>query len=886
MRKMFLVGVAAAALFAPSAAFAQSTGTIDFNSDEGDVVVEGRRERDVGGVEVPDQPKTRTVLNSEIIQRQRPGQAINEIINLVPGVSFQSNDPFGASGGSFTVRGFNSDRVTQTVDGVPLNDTGNYAIYANQQQDPETVETVNVALGTTDVDTPTASAVGGTIDIRTIVPQDTLGGIGSFTYGSVLAPPEGNDIDYTRAFALIHTGDLTGHGTKAWFSASTARYRSPFNNYSRLRRDQWNGKIYQEIGSNGDFVSVAGNYNQNRNNFFASVPLRTDLTASPFVTTPRVVGTGSGNRFPTSRDERFYNINYPCNIDTPQAGVSDTLAPAPASPTAGASCGTEYDRRYNPSNTGNIRGNSRFTLADGLVLTVDPSFQYVKANGGGTVTLNEAAGTLSGNRAPGVPFTGVLNLGPGTGGFGYYVGRDVNGDGDVRDQVVAIAPSQTQTRRFAVISSLAYDLNETNRIRVTYTFDRGRHRQTGEAGLLQINGEPFDVFPVNDPVTDVNGNVIQKRNRKSIALLNQISGEYRGEFLDGNLVANLGVRYPMFKRDLDQRCFTVAANGNVSCVPDSLVAAYAAANPYVYNATTGVATGFAPPGERTYKYDKLLPNVGATFHFTPTMSVYGQFSQNVSVPGTDTLYNVFLFPEDADGGSPVYEKSDSFDLGLRYTSGSVQASIAGWWVHYNNRLASAYDPVTDTVITRNLGTVDNYGVDANLSFRPVRQILAYVWGNYLWSKIDEDVQSGATSFYQTAGNRVSGAPEYTIGARLQGELGPLTLGVQYKRTGRRWLNDENAPVTQTFTTGSGATAQTQTIAVYGATAPAYDIVDLDARFSLADYGLARTFIQVNVTNLFDELYVAGVGGNLSRTSVPFAQIGSPRAATASLVVQF
>ena len=59
--------------------------------------------------------------------------------------------------------------------------------------------------------------------------------------------------------------------------------------------------------------------------------------------------------------------------------------PAPA-PFVEASCGTEFDRRYNPSNTGNVRVASKFTIMDGLVLTVDPSYQYVKANGGGTVS--------------------------------------------------------------------------------------------------------------------------------------------------------------------------------------------------------------------------------------------------------------------------------------------------------------------------------------------------------------------------------------------------------------------------------------------------------------------------------------------------------------------
>ena len=34
----------------------------------------------------------------------------------------------------------------------------------------------------------------------------------------------------------------------------------------------------------------------------------------------------------------------------------------------------------------------------------------------------------------------------------------------------------------------------------------------------RFNGEPFDVFPVNDPQTDVTGAVLQKRDRLSYAI--------------------------------------------------------------------------------------------------------------------------------------------------------------------------------------------------------------------------------------------------------------------------------------------------------------------------------------------------------------------------------
>ncbi|MFX5328505.1 TonB-dependent receptor plug domain-containing protein, partial [Acinetobacter baumannii] len=83
--------------------------------------------------------------------------------------------------------GFDNTRISQTFDGLPLNDTGNYALYSNQQLDPELIDQVNVNLGTTDVDSPTASASGSTVNYRTKLPSHDLGArlvgsIGDFNF--------------------------------------------------------------------------------------------------------------------------------------------------------------------------------------------------------------------------------------------------------------------------------------------------------------------------------------------------------------------------------------------------------------------------------------------------------------------------------------------------------------------------------------------------------------------------------------------------------------------------------------------------------------------------------------------------------------------------------
>ena len=866
MKFKYLLATSVAGIASAGAmpAAAQSTGSIDFEDDV--IIVTGTADDGVGGVEIPNTAKAKQVLNEEIIRRQRPGQTVNDIVNLVPGVSFQNNDPWGSSGGSFTIRGFSSDRISQTLDGLPLNDSGNYALYTNQQVDPEVLESVNVNLGTTDVDSPTASAVGGTINIRTREPSDVFKLTATLTGGTTL--PQGDDSGrsriYMRGFGMIDTGDITGMGTKAFVSYSYTRYNNPFNNYGRVDKQQVNGRIWQDIGDNGDFIAVSGHYNENRNNFFGSFAL---------------------DSFPTTKEDRFYSINYPCTLPFGTLADGGGAAGSQNYVDGGSSCGAEFDRRYNPSNTGNIRGASRFSLTDSLTLTVDPSYQYVKANGGGPEDLREGFRSVGG-----VNMTGFI-------GGGYWFGRDLNGDGDLSDRIAGIDPSQTRTHRIGVISNLAYDINADHRLRLSYTYDDADHRQTGVTGFMTVLGEPEDVFPINDPVLDSNGNAVTKRDRQSYAILHQISAEYVGRF--GDLTATLGVRAPFFTRELNQFCYTTSAGGFLDCIPETLQADYEAANPYNYDPVTGEVTGSAPPQSRTYKYDDILPNVGFTYDFGDA-SVFGSYAKGLSVPGTDPLYESLYFPADVANVQPAPETTDSFDLGLRYQNGDIQAQVTGWFTRYDNRLAVAYDPELDEAIFRNLGRVDKYGIDGSIAWTPTTNALLYVFGSINESEIKNDISGGvcvagrnvvygcdATTvgdeyFLATGGKRESGAPTWSVGARGQIRFGSVELGAQIKHTGKRYVNDENLPVFGNDRNPADASNQ-----IFGATVDGYTLVDLDLRWTLGETPFGDdAAIQVNVTNLFDELFVGGFGGSLDKVGSPFVQIGPPRAASVSLIFGF
>jgi iron complex outermembrane receptor protein len=888
-------GIAIAMATLAPAAHAQSTGSVEV---EKEIVVTATRSpsKGVDGVAVPDGSKSRAVLTQEFIANQRPGQSVNEIINMVPGVSFQNNDPYGASGGTMTIRGFDATRISQTFDGIPLNDTGNYALYSQQQLDSELIEQVNVNLGTTDVDSPTAAASGSTVNYRTRNPYEDFhvklaGSIGDFKY--------------FRLFGVLDTGTFTPFGTRAFVAFSHSENENPFQHLARTDRWQYNAKIYQPIGSNGDFVSIAGHYNLGRNQNFSSIPLRIDPTqisvtgSAPnqvLVQTPRVVGVATTNRFPVDPNERDYTYK-PCQTDTPQTGVADVPS----------GCGTLFDQSFNPSNTANIRINSRFTLTDGLVLTVDPSFQYVKANGGtGAVKGNEgsytrAAGSLG--SAITTPIFGYI------GGQPYFGGIDLNGDGDVIDTptvsrttgtlgstsngVTVYAPSETTTRRYGVIANLIWDFAEGHTLRLNYSHDYGRHKQTGEVTFIKGNGATTTYFPIDNAINDATGKPMEKRNRLSFAILDQVSGEYRGHFLDNRLQINIGLRSPWFTRKLNNYCVTEAGGSFVDCFNDPVSqAAFLAASPTS-----------TPPISREFKFHRLLPTGGFNFQVADNTSIYGSYTKGLQVPGTDNLYQSLGFAPGA--AQPKPETTDNFDLGVRYRAGKLQAQLAGWYTIFNNRLASSYDPVLDLTVYRNLGTVDKYGLDASIAYAPIPEVSIYVFGSLLQSHIRDNVQSGECTagqvaagastgigtctavgqaiYYLTEGKREGGSPTYTFGGRVEGHYGPAEFGVQLKQTGPRYVNDQNIPIFQSYTLNGAAT----NYQVYPAKTPAYTVVDLDAKVNLSFMGLNEdSYLQFNLTNVFDELYVAGFTPNTAANSIPFAFVGAPRTWSATLIFAF
>src|SRR3569833_516848 len=391
-RSLVEIAVGSCLAMAATQSFAQSTGSQLEEKELQEIVVTSTKIRSIEGLIQPEQAaKSRSSITSDYIATQSPGQTVIQSINLLPGVNFTNNDPFGSSGGDLRLRSFDGPRVSLMLDGVQLNDSGNYAIFTNQQVDSEIVDRVSVNLGTTDADSPTASATGGTINIVTQRPKD------SFSVQPTLA---GGSDQFRRGFLRFDTGKFGPLDTTAFLTVSDQSYNK-FKGPGDLRKVQVNGKLYQDLG-NENFVSLAVHYNRNRNNFYRNLALGD------------IAKNGYG-----------FDYDPTCPRPAPDAGSVQNEATTATGTTA--ICNNYFGVRVNPSDTGNVRMQSSFGLTDSLRLTVDPSYQYVQANGGGISIVPENDRRLIGaSIAPGV---------------------DLNGDGDTRDRIAVYSPNTTNTNR-------------------------------------------------------------------------------------------------------------------------------------------------------------------------------------------------------------------------------------------------------------------------------------------------------------------------------------------------------------------------------------------------------------------------------------------------------
>jgi iron complex outermembrane receptor protein len=246
LRAAFLSGAALVAVAIPSAAFAAEADAADVAAEtaETGAAAEGEEIVVYGKGEV----RQVTEIAADDIQLTAAGSSPFIALRKLPGVNFQSADPFGTYEWStrITLRGFNQNQLGFTLDGVPLGDMsyGNTnGLHISRAIIADNIGSTRVSQGAGALGTASTSNLGGTIEFFSRDPQDELGIAGNITYG---------DSDTIRAYGTLDTGDLGGF--KAYISASHIS-ADKWKGFGTQRATQVNAKLVADFSPSTTFTA-------------------------------------------------------------------------------------------------------------------------------------------------------------------------------------------------------------------------------------------------------------------------------------------------------------------------------------------------------------------------------------------------------------------------------------------------------------------------------------------------------------------------------------------------------------------------------------------------------------------------------------------------------
>ncbi|MBY8927650.1 TonB-dependent receptor [Pseudomonas sp. Wu6] len=301
------------------------------DSDVGTIGVQGKASAG-GGYMVPEESiKGRSTVTKEALDKQTAtGNAIDKL-KYTPGLNISSEDNTGLSGFRFTMRGMNSDQVGMSVDGMPINDSGNYALYSNLLGDPENLDQIFVTQGASESDGPHIGSSGGNIGIVTIRPTKETGAFVKQIVGSNAT---------RKTFARLNTGEI--NGLSNWLSASHTE-GDMWRGSGAVRADKVEWNSFFDAG-NGNTANLILKYHEQDNNSYSQ------LTKAQF-----------------QQNGRKYD-------------------PYPATPTVGGNgkYNSYYALAQNPFQTFTAVLNTQFKLADNLALSVIPYYFWGNGSGVGS----------------------------------------------------------------------------------------------------------------------------------------------------------------------------------------------------------------------------------------------------------------------------------------------------------------------------------------------------------------------------------------------------------------------------------------------------------------------------------------------------------------------
>ncbi|MFZ6722103.1 TonB-dependent receptor [Undibacterium sp. Ji49W] len=434
-----------------------------------------------------DAPKARSTVTREELIKQRPTGNAYQALDLLPAVNSYNYDGTGLFGGGLTLRGFNSDQIGFTVNGVPVNDSGSFSVFPQEFVDQENTCTNFVTQGSTDVDSPHVGATGGNIGITTCEPEKERRIRAMQTFGS---------LKMYKSFLRYDTGLIGDSKTRFFISASHAR------------SDKWKGegqaqRNHVDLGGRIDF----DRFNYINGNILVNSAVNNNINS---------ISLAQMNQFGYNYD--FSSSFTPGHV-TPVKGTAQVeVGPSPQ----------YYKLAANPFQNVIASVTGQFRLAENTDLKVLPYFWYGYGTGGVQQKVVAENGFLSGGK-----LTGTV---------------DLNGDGDTLDRIIMAGSSVTRTQRPGITASISHTMNN-HTLLGGFWYEQATHRQTGPIVPVDASGNSADVWLRDGIIFRPDGTPYESRDWKTISTAWQFFLQDTISLMDNKLSINIGVRSPHVKRD-------------------------------------------------------------------------------------------------------------------------------------------------------------------------------------------------------------------------------------------------------------------------------------------------------------------------------------------------
>lgn len=245
--------------------------------------------------------------------------------------------------------------------------------------------------------------------------------------------------------------------------------------------------------------------------------------------------------------------------------------------------------------------------------------------------------------------------------------------------------------------------------------------------------------------------------------------------------------------------------------------------------------------------DWFQPHVGLNYKFGNGLEAFAGFTQVTRAFQASTTSGPFSATQegfDAIKSTIKPESSDTYEAGLRYNSGIINASLAGYYVDFRDRLLvipTSVGIVGATNALQNVGSVRALGIEAAVDVKLPGGFGAFASYSYNDTTYRDDVvitTGGVTTIRATKGKTVVDTPKHLLRGELSYDSDTVfgRVGVNYmSKRYFTYLNDKEVP--------------------------GRALVDATIGYRLNIGQRQPVELQLNAVNLFDKRYVATIGSN-------------------------